>query len=172
MIDEREQEEFKQAFFTISSMTLRNSLVILEANIIKKTLNLQLLHVRHSFGEIQVKDVNICFDFNNKKISLIAIFGCIQIDLYKIPVLKIAKRIAKQLTKGSTPSKKQSYGKSPHTAQFSLFLKINSTKLSSKIIKVELSTLQSTVKTSQESLSVDLKFNSLNIKNNLNPCPQ
>ncbi len=88
-------------------MSLKNSLIILEANIIKKTLNLQLLHVRHSFGEIQVKDLNICFDFNNKKINLIAILGSLQIDFYQIPIAKLTKRLSKKLSKNkSIPLKK------------------------------------------------------------------
>lgn len=86
-------------------MNLKNSLIILEANIIKKTLNLQLFHLRHSFGEIQIKDLNICFDFNNKKISLIAILSSLQVDLYKFPLKKITKKLSKKI---ANPLEKES----------------------------------------------------------------
>jgi len=66
-------------------MNLKNSLVLLEANIIKKAFTLSQLHLRHTIGEVLIKDLNICLDFAHLKFNLIAILGSINIDIYKIP---------------------------------------------------------------------------------------
>lgn len=57
------------------------------------------MHLRHTFGEIQIKDFNICLDYNSKKLSVIAILGIISINLNKIPLKKLSKRIFKKTSK-------------------------------------------------------------------------
>lgn len=66
-------------------MNLKNSLIILEANIVKKTFTLNQLHLKHTIGQIIVKDLNVCLDFNNKRVSIIAVVGNVGLDLFKIP---------------------------------------------------------------------------------------
>jgi hypothetical protein len=57
------------------------------------------MHLRHTFGEIQIIDFNICVDYNSKKLSLIAILGNININFDKIPLRKLSKRILRKRTK-------------------------------------------------------------------------
>lgn len=120
-------------------MSLKNSLIILEANIVKKTLNLALLHVRHSFGEVQIKDLNICLDFNNKKVALIAILNHLQLDLYKVPWRKLTRKMSKQVVgKGTKPTEKEKEKSGGSGLELSLFIKINSSKLSSKLVEFQI----------------------------------
>jgi hypothetical protein len=67
--------------FEISQLHLRNSLVLLEANIIKKIFNFQQILIRHKFAELILKDFNICLDYNNHKLNIIAILGSIAFNL-------------------------------------------------------------------------------------------
>jgi uncharacterized Fe-S cluster-containing protein len=78
---------------------LRNSLVILEANIIKKIFNLQQILIRHKFAELIINDFNICLDYNNRKLNIIAILGNILINVKEIPYKDLQKLIV--------PKKKQ-----------------------------------------------------------------
>lgn len=57
------------------------------------------MHLRHTFGEIQIKDFNICVDYNSKKLSVIAILGNININFYKIPLRKLSKKILRKTSK-------------------------------------------------------------------------
>lgn len=52
-----------------------------------------------------MKDLNICVDYNNKKVSLIVILGGLQIDVYKLPILKMARKMTKKIKRGNSQSK-------------------------------------------------------------------
>jgi len=57
------------------------------------------MHLRHSLGEIQIKDFNTCLDYNSKKLNVIAILGSININFYKIPLRKLSKKLLRKTSK-------------------------------------------------------------------------
>lgn len=83
---------------------MRNSLVLLEANIIKKIFNLEQILIRHKFADLVIKDFNICLDYNNRKLNIIAILGNIMINVKEIPFKDIQKLVASIDKSKSLPS--------------------------------------------------------------------
>jgi hypothetical protein len=80
---------------------LRNSLILLEANIIKKIFNLQSLIIKHPCLELKINDLNICLDYSSKKLGIIAIWNQLKVKVNEKLVEAILKENKQKINKKS-----------------------------------------------------------------------
>jgi hypothetical protein len=113
-------------------------------------MTLQKLTLHHNFASLDLRDLNICLDYNNNKITVIAILGLFYLKIDHIPIDKISSIL---------PQHSNSTIKHKNDLSCHFFFKLNDFKIESQLLTIETSSVELKINKGNESKEGLLKFN-------------